>query len=507
MAPRPELLSLLAACREQFADDAPRLVVADWLEENGGDADRARAEAIRLQLAEESEGRIPHHRQRIHALLKGHRSAWLGPLAGVGDAPWLDRGLWHWKAPAPSALLPAQTQSEAFAWLGVVECSWEQDLRLLLDSPLAQVPGLHLEQPLLSEAYFRQLKGWKGMRSLCLDRVHAGNEGWQPLAGLDLPLDEFRLVTGPLRVDSQRLLAGLPVLAKLSRFALNHADLTNSGTHLSPAAWLERLTHLDLTNSQIPKIASLVVSERLETLLLGHAQVRAGDAERLFERLPHPGRLRRLSLASAGLQDGPLASILAAPLSGLRLLDLPYNALTGAGLACLAGSACAGSLEVLRLRSMQAGAEGGAAVARLPGGTMRVLDLEGSGLGPAGTAALAKWPGLPGLESLSLEEDGIGPAGARALAGCDLRKLRRLDLAGNAMGDAGLRALLDGGGLQGIEWLALHGNGLGDASASALAQAQGLDRLRYLSVGGHLSRITPKGRAALAERFGEALAG
>jgi uncharacterized protein (TIGR02996 family) len=47
---RPELTALLEACKDAPDEDAPRLVLADWLEEHGGEADRARAAFIRLQL-------------------------------------------------------------------------------------------------------------------------------------------------------------------------------------------------------------------------------------------------------------------------------------------------------------------------------------------------------------------------------------------------------------------------------------------------------------------------
>ena len=48
-APRPEVLAFLRAAREQSDDDTPRLVLADWLEEHGSEADVARAALVRLQ--------------------------------------------------------------------------------------------------------------------------------------------------------------------------------------------------------------------------------------------------------------------------------------------------------------------------------------------------------------------------------------------------------------------------------------------------------------------------
>src|SRR4051794_13387946 len=46
-APRAELVGLLAACKDAPEDDAPRLILADWLEEHG---EGARARLVRLQV-------------------------------------------------------------------------------------------------------------------------------------------------------------------------------------------------------------------------------------------------------------------------------------------------------------------------------------------------------------------------------------------------------------------------------------------------------------------------
>ncbi|MGO9416385.1 MAG: TIGR02996 domain-containing protein [Syntrophobacteraceae bacterium] len=63
------------------ADDAPRLVYADWLEEHG---DLARTEFIRLQceLARLplSDPHILPMRDREAELLTEHYRAWLGPI-------------------------------------------------------------------------------------------------------------------------------------------------------------------------------------------------------------------------------------------------------------------------------------------------------------------------------------------------------------------------------------------------------------------------------------------
>ncbi|MGL4554128.1 MAG: TIGR02996 domain-containing protein, partial [Gemmataceae bacterium] len=82
----PELASLLHTARFALADDAPRLVVADWLEEHGDATDRARAEYVRVSLTLHrlppwSPQRPPLLARRL-ALEAGHLTGWAGPLRG-----------------------------------------------------------------------------------------------------------------------------------------------------------------------------------------------------------------------------------------------------------------------------------------------------------------------------------------------------------------------------------------------------------------------------------------
>src|SRR5262245_56329639 len=79
--PRPELDALLAACIEHPGDDAPRLVLADWLEEHG-EADRA--EFIRLQIEsarlDDYDPRRDDLVGREEALLETHEKTWVADL-------------------------------------------------------------------------------------------------------------------------------------------------------------------------------------------------------------------------------------------------------------------------------------------------------------------------------------------------------------------------------------------------------------------------------------------
>src|SRR5438874_2329406 len=80
--PRPQVLSLLEQAKDTPDDDAPRLVLADWLEEYGDEHDRARAELIRTQCRR---ARLISYTpaadeldERIVKLWRGQKKHWLG---------------------------------------------------------------------------------------------------------------------------------------------------------------------------------------------------------------------------------------------------------------------------------------------------------------------------------------------------------------------------------------------------------------------------------------------
>src|SRR5437764_8755275 len=76
--------AFLASILDAPDDDSPRLIYADWLDEQG-DADRA--EFIRVQCtlyaAPAGDPRRPAWRSRQAALLAGHQAEWLGPPRGL----------------------------------------------------------------------------------------------------------------------------------------------------------------------------------------------------------------------------------------------------------------------------------------------------------------------------------------------------------------------------------------------------------------------------------------
>src|SRR5262245_31043069 len=78
---RPEVLALLADVKENPDDLTPWLVLTDWLEENGDEADRARAEYCRLcfdKLGKKTYASDWEKGERRRELFRDYREQWFG---------------------------------------------------------------------------------------------------------------------------------------------------------------------------------------------------------------------------------------------------------------------------------------------------------------------------------------------------------------------------------------------------------------------------------------------
>ncbi len=87
---------LLASILAQPGEDTPRLALADWLDEYGGCADRARAEFIRLQIERSRRGDEAPTGAKERALFAQWAYEWLPPF---GDATHSHLRAWHPTAP------------------------------------------------------------------------------------------------------------------------------------------------------------------------------------------------------------------------------------------------------------------------------------------------------------------------------------------------------------------------------------------------------------------------
>ena len=86
-SPRPELLALLAAVKAEPDDDTPKLVLADWLQEQDDEHERARGEWLReLVRYDRLDAHDPARSDvsLLNHLARKHGRAWFGRLEAVG---------------------------------------------------------------------------------------------------------------------------------------------------------------------------------------------------------------------------------------------------------------------------------------------------------------------------------------------------------------------------------------------------------------------------------------
>jgi uncharacterized protein (TIGR02996 family) len=470
-----ERAGLLAAVKEQPRERAPRLVLADWLEEHSeGEADLARAELIRLHceprclhLGHFERDRGPRQKE----LLARYRSSWLGPLDS-GELCWEIRGglvdlvlsVESWNSVCLLLEPLARAGPEAWAWLD------ELRLRSLPQTDLDYPP----QEPLPA-----------GFASLNLGFNHLGTDRSRllRLAGWPLLREVSALLLFVNALGAEGILMLLPALAggKVRVLNLGNNQLEDAGlARLADSEILEQLTSLDLYGNRIG-------DEGIRRLLTS----------------PHCRALRSLDLSFNNIRAEGLRAA-ASTSAELIDLDLESNPLGEEGARQLASAAPLRSLGSLKLRRTNLG-PGGVRVlaesANFP--VLRALDLAGCFMEEEGVRLLARSGPAAGLEYLSLEDNGLDPEATAILAGAEsFGNLCCLRLGGNRLGDVGVRLLARSPLAAGLTELDLRKNEISATGAAALADSPYLRSLRVLYVGGNPLR---RGCHRLADRFGPAL--
>jgi len=429
--PAPEvpanLAGLVQACKDDPDDDTLRLVLADYLEDHG---ETDRAEMIRLSVAVSRPKVEPTSLAAEHArlarLLSVRAGRWLGPLAIAKPIATFERGLIAVQAPFQDL-----RGARAFADVAAV-APWTERLRLDFSVQRQAVAYLGCSVaaafPFLDLGYARFDRGHLAVlaRSVVAPRLR----GLRVLHhGADDPLTAL--------FDAGSGLAGLRSLSVRSRLSLG----------------------------EVRALVAAPFAAGLRALRL-FLPWPAGEAMRVLAASEALAGLRRLELASDGLDDEASGHVLAAA-PHLR------------------------ALETLRLTDARLGDDAGVALAGSPVlAAVRVLDLAGNALSDATALALAESPFVGRVEDLDLGDNRLSDAGVRVLVSSGaLPNLRRLDLScRSAYGwqldtDAAL-ALAESPHLSNLEALALGGNQrLGRRGIAALARADRLPALRDLDLG------------------------
>ncbi len=514
--------AFLQAIREAPDDDAPRLIYADWLEEQGRASGAARANFIRIQcrldeLPDDDPARDCLEDEATD-LLAEYEAEWTEPLQGIAEDWRFSRGfieririrgenlLTHAErlfdfAPLRSLHLliprndiPHLASCPQLRWVSTLDFSRcqlnDRSLQQLLTSPnLERLNGLNLDGNDINTTGIRAL-----IRSPLFTRLHC----------LDLSRNRA------LGDTAARLLAHEAPADNLEVLHLCGNNLTWDGLcALFRSADLSRLCHLHvagvrpshgLIGPQSPyadfrllsRLRSLDLSDFRPTLRMYH----------LLKFLPSNSplvNLRVLLLRNIGAESN-VAETLAheSSFNNLTLLDLARNSIGSVGGQALAESPYWSSLTHLNLSHNNIRDTGARAIAQSPYlSNLRVLNLSGDGIGGPGLKALAESANLDQLRSLYLTSNFIGADGVRDLAESEhLRKLTCLDLSDAFLEEDSARILASSANLARLRTLLLNKNLLSDGGAKALAQSPHLTRLAALDLNDN--RIGKAGAEALA---------
>jgi uncharacterized protein (TIGR02996 family) len=492
--------ALLREAIENPQDDAPRQILADWLDDHG---QHDRAELIRVHLAmarlDTHEPQLAELRRREEALRRRPREAALHKQP-EGDAWFGDLPLWG-RVWVSRGLLGFQTSAHALAERTSLPAVWEwveevaltnalaKTLAPLRESPaLASVAALDLSKNTLNLAGARALCDvpcLANLRSLKLKECNVGNKGAIALAASPLfanlrALDLERNLLGPAGVQA---VAESPHLARLESLALewNSAGWVGLSALLSSKT-LTRLRSLNLTyNSHggAPKGIGPLPCDRepsLTTLIVRGNHLGPRGCAALVAS-PLLAKLMRLDLSlNDARPDGTIAVANSPHLANLTSLDLSYCYPSNEGIAALTQSPYLTKLTELNLSHYYSPT-----------------------LTPTAVRTLAQWSGLARLRKLALN---VEDEGAAILAASPyLIGLRELSLATGYVGDAGAVALATSPHLAGLTRLDLHSNRIGAAGARSLADPANLPNLRSLNVEGN--QIDEGCIALLTKRFGQ----
>jgi uncharacterized protein (TIGR02996 family) len=288
--------AFLQAVRDDPDDDLPRLVYADWLEDQG-EADRA--ELIRLQIAlsrggQERAARLEMLR-RLRDLIVRHRHAWLGPLVEWDPEVLFERGL-----------------------VGQVNLRADTFLKEA-DASLARHPAYHVRLVRLSDGLLDALAALPRLSSvvvLDLCHNHLGDHG------------------------VARLLAS-PHLTGLRHLILSGNEVQDEGAAALARSCLPRLTRLDLSNNRVGDEGARALAcsgqlGALSSLVLWGNDV-GDEGAAALAGAPRRAGLRHLDLGSNRLGDDGLERLASSPhLAGLERLELSGNRIGAAGYAALA---------------------------------------------------------------------------------------------------------------------------------------------------------------------------
>jgi uncharacterized protein (TIGR02996 family) len=388
----------LDAIFARYADDRPRLVYADYLDDRG---QPERAELVRVQLAlarlSADDPRRPPLVDRQHELLNRNRTAWTAHLAGLVASIDFRRGV------------PDSVSVDTATFLAHGEALFERlrvrRLRLLDPAPVMEKLS---RSPLLSRVLELDLCG-----------ADLGNSGLYPLTQSPHLTELRALDIGFNGLDNK----GVESLARSSHFpSLDYLALSDNERityegfrTLVESPFFAGLAGLDASGNEIAEsgIQALTASPsmaRLRALRINGNPIGDGGAAHLarsalFTRLLAADP--RVELRGTGIGTAGAAALAASPaLAACISLDLTNNYLGDRAISSLLGSPFLAGVKVINLARNQLTDSGVAAMRNLFDslfGRLRVLDLSHNRLTRTGLGVLTT---LRGERPVRLELSG-----------------------------------------------------------------------------------------------------
>jgi uncharacterized protein (TIGR02996 family) len=261
--PRPELLALLDAVKDHPDDDTPRLVLADWLDEQDNSLDAERAKFIRADIGKYRSRRRAKPTGKLDHEGKALAERWLGPLVSrTGITVQFERGLPRLRITGQRFLEPeflSFLATEAFAFVDFVATKEAEAYHM---TQIAAKPELRYVTGLGTMPFYpfgvsdsQKIFGspnLTGLRQLVCNHTNLGVGGTQAIVNNPAlaQLRKLSIIYNRLIDSAVIALAASPHLANLQSLCLVNNSIGDKGAEaLANSPHLTNLRELDLTKN------------------------------------------------------------------------------------------------------------------------------------------------------------------------------------------------------------------------------------------------------------------
>ncbi|MCI0704403.1 MAG: TIGR02996 domain-containing protein [Planctomycetia bacterium] len=485
----PALESAIVAHAEE---DTPRLVYADWLDENG-DPDRAAFIRVQCRLAEMP----PDHPDWVD-LIEQHdeliaRVKWRQDLQPPDPDGFYFDDMEDDEAPVRRGFpYFIDCQLEDYEWDDEFERVCKEITKFIQTTTIRGIYFYYLTAPLLTKLLavpaFAQLTG---LSFFVNDDPTAGDVEVGNTVRLVANSPATRglqelFLYGDLQSPAIAALANAKSFKALRRLSIHEPMGTNAEhAKLFAAPWVRRLNYLNL-NLTMPKPARKIASALGELPELHTLELRLpSDAGANLAS----GKFRSLAkLTFTTALTSKFASALArAKFPRLAVLGVPGSGIKFDAFRELLKADWFAQLSVLDLSATSVGDKSVRALAAHPvAKTLRILRLGGNTFGAAGLNAIAKPGAFPELTTLDLgsysKQKAPAAEIAKILSACQFPRLRHLNLSGWRVSNSGAKALATNPTFAGLTRLNLESCGIGDSGAEALVNSPHLQNLVELQM-------------------------